>query len=863
MGDDATPQLRPGRAITGMSAVLLPYTVDGEIDWDNVAAHIARTHGAGLTPAVNMDTGYVQLLTPEEREQVLDLAATLTDGDFVAGAYVADDLGAPFDLDAYLAASDAIARRGGTPVIFPSYGLNALVDDAWVDAHAALGARLERFIGFELGPMFVPYGRIVGLDAYRGLMAIGACIGAKHSSLSRRSEWDRLALRDAHRPDFHVFTGNDLAIDMVMYGSDYLLGLSTFAPAEFAAARSDVAGRRPGIPRAERRVAVPRRLLVPGAGPGLPPQRVDVVRAPRLGRDRRNPARSAPPPGRGPGRPLDARRTTRRARGRAPVTGDRYPQVKSLRSVGALRTRLDALGVDIPVADDVDAGGPLATPVAFTDASAGTFTAPNRFAVLPMEGWDGSASGAPTDLVRRRWERFGHSGAGLVWGEATAVRHDGRANARQLVIDETTVAGISELRARLDPAQVVGLQLTHSGRWSRPDGTPAPRTAYAHPLLDARVDASASARLTDDELDALADDYVRAAVLAAGAGFDFVDVKHCHGYLLHELLSARARDGRYGGDLAGRTRFLRTVVTGIRARAPRLAVAVRLSAFDLVPFVPGDDGTGVPEADGTYPYAFGGDGTGRGVDLAETHTFCAALTDLGIGLVSITAGSPYYNPHVQRPAYFPPSDGYRPPEDPLVGVARQLAAAAAVAHAHPALTVVGGAYSYLQDWLPNVAQAVIERGEAGMIGLGRMMLSYPTLAADVLSGRALDPRSVCRTFSDCTTAPRAGLVSGCYPIDPLYKDHPDRAELTPREARRTRLTPHQPRDRSRSRSSTCAGLSFTRASSSVNHPARSTSGKVCIRSERGGHSVSNVLLTIASTSTSPATAHAATTLPPF
>ncbi len=171
------------------------------------------------------------------------------------------------------------------------------------------------------------------------------------------------------------------------------------------------------------------------------------------------------------------------------MTGDRYPQVKSLRSVGALRTRLDELGVDIPVADDVDAGGPLATPVSFTDASAGTFTAPNRFAVLPMEGWDGSASGAPTDLVRRRWERFGHSGAGLVWGEATAVRHDGRANPRQLVIDETTVAGIAELRARLDPAQVVGLQLTHSGRWCRPDGTPAPRTAYAHPLLDARVGA--------------------------------------------------------------------------------------------------------------------------------------------------------------------------------------------------------------------------------------------------------------------------------------------------------------------------------------------------------------------------------------
>jgi 2,4-dienoyl-CoA reductase-like NADH-dependent reductase (Old Yellow Enzyme family) len=464
------------------------------------------------------------------------------------------------------------------------------------------------------------------------------------------------------------------------------------------------------------------------------------------------------------------------------VSRDRYPQVKRLATAAELRARTAELGIEIPVDDQVDPAGPLATPVAFTDTSAGSFTAPNRFAVLPMEGWDGSPDGAPTDLVRRRWDRFGQSGAGLVWGEATAVRHDGRANPHQLVIDASTVAGLADLRARLAPGQVAGLQLTHSGRWCRPDGAPAPRTAYAHPLLDGRVAAGPADCFTDDELDALAADYVRAAVLAAAAGFDFVDVKHCHGYLLHELLSARSRGGRYGGDLDGRTRFLHTVVAGIRSRAPQLAVAVRLSAFDLVPYVPGPDDTGVPERlpddDGAYPYAFGGDGTGLGIDLTEAHAFCAGLTELGIGLVSITAGSPYYNPHVQRPAYFPPSDGYRPPEDPLVGVARQLAATAELAHEHPGLTVVGGAYSYLQDWLPNVAQAVVTRGDATMVGLGRMMLSYPTLAADVLAGRPLDTRSVCRTFSDCTTAPRAGLVSGCFPIDPFYKEHPDRVVLT-------------------------------------------------------------------------------------
>ena len=232
--DDVVARIRPRREITGMSAILLPHDAAGGVDWDAVAAHVARTVEAGLVPAVNMDTGYVQLLDDETKDRVLDLTAGLTGGDFVAGAFVADAEGDPFDLDAHLRAAHAVARRGGTPVVFPSHGLNTLDDDGWVDAHRRLGAELDRFLGFELGSMFVPYGRIPGIDAYRALMEIGSCVGAKHSSLSRELEWQRLALRDDHRPDFRVLTGNDLAIDMVMYGSDYLLGLSTFAPDAFA-----------------------------------------------------------------------------------------------------------------------------------------------------------------------------------------------------------------------------------------------------------------------------------------------------------------------------------------------------------------------------------------------------------------------------------------------------------------------------------------------------------------------------------------------------------------------------------------------------------------------------------------------------
>ena len=233
--------VRPGRRIAGMSAILLPHTAEGSIDWPAMEAHVARTVAVGLTPAVNMDTGYVQLLSHADKERVLDVTAATAgspaDGRpaFIAGAFVADEAGDLLDLAAYGRAADAVASRGGTPVVFPSHGLNSLDEDAWVDALASIGAGLDSFIGFELGPMFVPYGRIFSLDAYRGMLDIPQCIGAKHSSLSRQLEWERLALRDTVRPDFAVFTGNDLAIDMVMYGSDYLLGLSTFAPEAFAA----------------------------------------------------------------------------------------------------------------------------------------------------------------------------------------------------------------------------------------------------------------------------------------------------------------------------------------------------------------------------------------------------------------------------------------------------------------------------------------------------------------------------------------------------------------------------------------------------------------------------------------------------
>lgn len=462
----------------------------------------------------------------------------------------------------------------------------------------------------------------------------------------------------------------------------------------------------------------------------------------------------------------------------------RIAQVRRLDDLAAFRRRLDDLDLHLPVAAVVDPEGPLAQPLPVADRTAG-----NRFCILPMEGWDGTAEGHPTDLVTRRWRRFGTSGAKLIWGgEAVAVRDDGRANPRQLVSTDATTDALAALRAGLVEAHaeahgetsdlVIGLQLTHSGRWSRPRDEPAPLIAYHHPVLDGRSGAETLAPLDDDALDALVEDFAAAAVRAQAAGFDFVDAKACHGYLGHELLSAVDRPGRYGGDLAGRSRFLRSVIAAIQAAAPGLAIGVRLSAFDLVPFQAGADGTGEPvPLDGPYPYAFGGDGTGLGLDLTEPLALLDLLADLGVTLVCVTAGSPYYTPHVQRPAYFPPSDGYTPPEDPLVGVARLLRATADLKAARPGLTIVGTGYTYLQEWLPHVAQAAVADGWVDSVGLGRMALSYPGLPADVLAGRPLERRLLCRTFSDCTTAPRNGLVSGCYPLDDHYHQMTERLTL--------------------------------------------------------------------------------------
>lgn len=475
-----------------------------------------------------------------------------------------------------------------------------------------------------------------------------------------------------------------------------------------------------------------------------------------------------------------------------------YTKVKSLQTPAGFRANLEALGLDMPC-DDIVASGPaspLAKPLEIDGLAIG-----NRFAIHPMEGWDGTEDGLPSDNTRRRWRHFGLSGAKFIWGgEAVAVRPDGRANPNQLMLTGTTERAIGELREELigshreamgdDKGLVIGLQLTHSGRFAKPNDKKRmePKILYRHPVLDAKFHLADDVHVfTDAGIRALIDDYVVAAKRAHKLGYDFVDLKHCHGYLGHEFLSAKTRPGDYGGSLENRTRFLRELVQGIQAEAPGLKIGVRMSAADFVPFKPDPEqsgpeslGPGVPDSHGLpYRWGFGlQEADPLAIDLSETKAVIAIARELGVKMFNITLGSPYYNPHLTRPALYPPSDGYQPPEDPLVGVMRHLAVTRELKQAFPELMFMGSGYTYLQEFLPNVAQAVVREGWVDLVGLGRLVLSYPELPADVLAGRGVQRKRLCRTFSDCTTAPRNGLVSGCYPLDPHYKKSPEMATVT-------------------------------------------------------------------------------------
>ena len=467
-----------------------------------------------------------------------------------------------------------------------------------------------------------------------------------------------------------------------------------------------------------------------------------------------------------------------------------YRKVASFQSLSDFRAYLRAEDISIELADAVPTGGgsALARPIEVLGKRLS-----NRWAILPMEGWDCEDDGRPSELTERRWLRFATSGAKLLYGtEAAAVTHEGRSNPQQLMCADHTADALRTICEKMRRAHrnrfgeseelCIGLQLTHSGRFAHPNDrfVLESRTAYAHPLLDRKFGAGRI--VSDREVRELVGRFVHAAEIAQRAGFDFVDIKQAHGYLLHEFLSAVDRPGPYGGSFENRTRFYREIVEGIRKACPSLGISSRVSLFDILPFQKGADGVGYPmdwPKATPYPYAFGGSGDGLTMDpdLTETTALLEMMRSYGETFICATIGSPYYNVHMQRPAYFPVADGYQMPENPLYNVSRHLAAVRRIKQRCPWLKVVGSGYTCLQEFLPNAAEAAVAAGHTDWVGIGRMVLSYPDMPADLLAGKALDRCRICRTFGDCTNAPRHGIVSGCYPLDHFYKERLEFAQL--------------------------------------------------------------------------------------
>ena len=456
----------------------------------------------------------------------------------------------------------------------------------------------------------------------------------------------------------------------------------------------------------------------------------------------------------------------------------------------ALLDEAGALGLDIRLSDDL---GPLLGPITIGGRRVG-----NRLAIHPMEGCDATNDGHPGDLTLRRYRRFGDGGAKLIWGEAAAVVPEGRANTRQLLCDAEHLDGLAALRDTCRTAHrdawgddtdlLVGLQLTHSGRYSVPRPLLAQHDRALDPrtVIDRRTRRTADAEtplISDDDLDSLQDRYVEGAEVAARAGFDFVDLKQCHRYLLCELLSARSRPGKYGGTFENRTRFIREVVGRIRDRVPGLLVATRLNVFDGGPWQNGPDDVGVPDPLGDPGRSCWGTDPDDpdAPDLDEPVALIRQLRDLGVAMVNVSIGNPYASPHLLRPFEYPPPDGYETPEHPLIGVDRHFRLTEAVQRAVPDLPILGSGYSWLQAFLFQAGAANVRDGRVSVVGVGRASLSHPDFARHVLEGRPLDRKRICRTFSYCTALMRSKhnaqgqYAAGCPPFDkavydPIWKD---------------------------------------------------------------------------------------------
>jgi 2,4-dienoyl-CoA reductase-like NADH-dependent reductase (Old Yellow Enzyme family) len=428
-------------------------------------------------------------------------------------------------------------------------------------------------------------------------------------------------------------------------------------------------------------------------------------------------------------------------------------------SLPELQAEAARLQLDLPFSQDVSI---LSKPFILNGK-----TVPNRMIIHPMEGCDGTADGKPDELTFRRYRRFAAGGAGLLWFEATAVVHEGRANPRQITICQATKDSFAALLADSLTAgreangvswkPYTVLQLTHSGRYSRPADRPEPIIAQRSLALDPKLSIEPRV-ITDEELEALEDKYVEAAVIAADIGFDAVDVKSCHGYLIDELLGSHTRPGKYGGSFENRTRFLVNIVDKIRRRlGDSLAITLRLNAYDSIPY---PCGWGVDKADFHKP------------DMSEPIRLLTLLRVKGVRMVNLSAGNPYFNPHIGRPYDI---GSYLPPFHPLENAAVLLNVAREAQVAVPEMAIIGTGFSWFRQFAPHVAAAAIEQGWFQLAGFGRQAFAYPSFAHDITATGAMDPKKVCIACSKCTVIMRDSGRTGCVIRDaqvygPIYRE---------------------------------------------------------------------------------------------
>ncbi len=422
-----------------------------------------------------------------------------------------------------------------------------------------------------------------------------------------------------------------------------------------------------------------------------------------------------------------------------------FPDKKSMHERFRYRTGDDLihkaaeLGYVLPYSEDIS---PLFSPIDLYG-----FTLANRFVVQPMEGYDSGPDGSPTELTARRYLRYARGGSSVIWSEAVSVSADGRSNPCQLWLHGKNTTNFSRLVDDVKTASreegfnpFLVIQLTHSGRYSKPEGSPRPMAASSNPVLDRK----APYILTDDDLKRIQDEYVSAAKLAAQAGFDAVDLKACHGYLMIELLAARNRvKSIYGGeDTASRFRFMLETFERIKNEVQGIIVTARLGVSDL------------------YQGGFG-TGPDNEPDYSDALLLTSFLQSAGMRLLNITLGSPYHNPHVTRPFDTPVPGQKVPDEHPVAGVIRMIAATSLFQKKFPGMLFAGSAYSYLRQFAPNVGAAVIRNGDASLIGFGRNSFAYPDMPADLLKYGKANPSKVCIACSGCTRLIRNLRPGGC------------------------------------------------------------------------------------------------------